>query len=300
MNPDFLAKLLAALGSGPAHPLPPSGPGPSAILAALGMTPAPASPPPTIQPRPAQYPGWSHQGTFSAPTAQDASGVANERANVAKLAASPFADSLRVIVPGGSIRYGGDNGPLMGELRGNTGRTGQTPADTVFLYHLGMRDTGGVPSSVPGGNPHTSTLPELVLAHEFGHRYASRGLVDSPDGEISNAPFERFKAAVASSPLQMPPEQYGSPKNGGAYEHFPEAFANAIDFLRTTAPHHPDPTLPHAVSGTLAQYEREVPGTKAMLDMLLKEPLYARHPLNVSRSLGQMVVQPDATAVKRP
>lgn len=184
------------------------------------------------------------------------------------LLGSAFADTLRAIAGTPSVTQLGNTG-----FRDAIGRYSGSPetADTLTLRPDALnRDAWA--ETPPGMDRSGTRVPEYILAHEMGHRYDA--------AHKFNTPVDSVRAANGA-----PTEGYASKGRG---EHTAEAFANAIDFLRTTA---------QSRDGrSIADYERSVPGTVALVRSLLDLPIFAHHPINIA---NRMAAKPDATRVRR-
>lgn len=276
MNPDdFKAALLARLGLTPA-PKPDSSR--SALLAAL----LPKQPAAAFL-LPGENPNEPTQGKFD------------------RLTHSAFADTLQSIAgtPGkfnyadASVQpYHGASGVYEG---------------TVPYYQKDQEQgkAGDIVSITPGGVIGFGTAspagydrapgrdPEYTLAHEMGHRFEQKMRMQELGGYDHRVPGIASARVFDSTVTSPKATGYAatSPK-----EHFADAFANAVDFLRITSKTgrgQTEATLRPAA----AEYERRVAGTTPMIQALLAQPIYKNHPINVAR---QMAVRPDATATQAP
>lgn len=296
MNPDFFAKLMAALGMSPPAPTPKTGPG--SILAALNMKLAPApqpqqAAPPSLEDRMLNYdyekdvpntdPNRLYkfipkEGNWHA--RQDSIG----QARFDRLAQSPFADSLyQVLGKPGVMQYGNDK---MNGLHGLT--SGRAPMDTMTLYRPAM--IGGFNNKLA----HVTNTAEGLLTHELAHH------ADDVD-------MQKSTASGSYTPTQLhqalDAHQFSDWRNAGneysrtnTQEYRASVIANAIQYLRDTAALPPDARGEAQAAALRQSYEQDVPGTADVTDALIQHPIYARHPLKLAR----MAVRPDATAVRRP
>lgn len=139
--------------------------------------------------------------------------------------------------------------------------------DTVLATFYNREDSIAVSSVIPGAPRHTPARspdgrtrisPDWVIAHEFGHRY---------DYNRNHKPCKRWAPDVTLSPAT---NRYA---NENSQERFAEAFANAIDYLRYTS----------SIGGhdmqSVIDREWYVPGTFQVVQLLLRHPVYRRHPL---------------------
>lgn len=106
----------------------------------------------------------------------------------------------------------------------------------------------------------TRISPDWVLSHEFGHRYDSK-----------RCGKKRCRSSIAAAISGNAENDYA---NTDAQEHFAEAFANAIDYLRYAG------ALGRHDTESLLQREWYVPGTFQVVRMLLAHRIYRGHPLN--------------------
>ena len=101
-----------------------------------------------------------------------------------------------------------------------------------------------------------------TLAHELGHRWQAR----------MPGPLATLWQGIPAIPDAR---RYG---HANATEHQAEAIAFAVHYLQTTAAHPDDAEA----AGLLEQYDRLVPGTRAIARYLALQPIYARHPLRAA------------------
>lgn len=168
-------------------------------------------------------------------------------------------------------------------------------SDSVSLAPEAFKTEGGLSSvNRPVGEPAPRNpddrdfTPENTLAHELGHKmFSHAGYAWDPVVQLG----EQLSSVNAKGNV---------PGYGGKNfkEHEAEAFANGVQFMRYTSQAKPGPDARRSLEGLRADYEKAVPGTGYVIDYLLKQPIFARHPLNASAELHNPA--PDATAVRVP
>lgn len=200
---------------------------------------------------------------------------------------SPFADSLRTIAgtPANMMFQNRGQG-VLGEYHGprpigGGGYAGPAlDQDSLFLtpeLFNGQR-TGRAPDDDP---KKYRRQPEYALAHEMGHRLEAAELAQGDRTMVNK--LNAVQDSVNSDAFthgRPDPATYWNQSGG---EHFAEAFANAVTFLRHTAKEQADPGVSQRVAPLLSQADSVVPGTRLMIQQLLTNPLYAQHPLNQSQ-----------------
>lgn len=269
MNPDdFKSALLARLGLTAApKPEPPPRNG-QLLAAALGLHPAPRQSPPR--------PGMKDIFRRDDPGSVD----------FHSLVSSPFADTLRAITGAPSVIRPVNDLPsdATANYRGLPGfLPGQAQADTINLTPEALERDSFVPT--PAGMPRAGDgVPQYVLAHEFGHRYDYEQRVRAAQNGNGRGEWAIDSVRAAGG---MP--SYGNYAARNRGEHAADAFANAVSYLRATD-RNPD-------GANISAAELAVPGTFAVVQRLLREPIYAKHPLAIQQ---RMAVRPDATAVRKP
>lgn len=169
-------------------------------------------------------------------------------------------------------------------------------ADSLVLTSGAFRGPGNEYNPLVGAPqrrepyPDPVETPEGLFAHELAHRFMDRkGNAYDPEGQHAAV---RLHFSLMNNFGSVPLHGYAA-TNSSEYEA--QAFSNAVQFLRATAG---DPTHPGLVQQDqplLARYDAKIPGTTKVVQYLLAQPLYAGHPLNVTRGLNP--VAPDATAV---
>jgi hypothetical protein len=187
-----------------------------------------------------------------------------------KLTNSKFADSLETLVgkPSATVLANMPAGTL-GQYSKPAKYGDPVQQDTVYLAAaLFNRDVGKEPAADPA---KYRTQPEYALAHEMGHRMDAESLAKG-DSALS-VMFRTMEDSTVNEAIRTGstlPDAYWMQS---PHEHYAEAFAQAVTVLRRTAK---DAT---AAPDAIAKAETAVPGTKAMLQKLLAQPLYEQHPL---------------------
>lgn len=207
-----------------------------------------------------------------------------------------FEDSLRAIAgsPLASVSMSGPN-TVLGKIERLPGGANSTlggfgPAAGYYLP---------TPDVVVTDRTLSPSEHDRVLAHEYAHHLASK---QSP------AVMAQFlRVAPAANP--------GSYAATSPREHFADAFAEAVDFLRRTSRYaNGDVTRPAGQPDALATQiirneDTDNPGAAAIVRYLLTQPLYANHPLRGRANLTDgpsalppapsVVPQRDVTVVAR-
>ena len=160
---------------------------------------------------------------------------------VAELEASPFADSLFSLF-GRPERPAG----IVGARGERAGRLGEyiTSRDSISLSPSRMAATAQL---------------RHAFTHELAHRWQRR------HGDVAAAAWGGVGPIRDSL-------RYGF---GNPDEHQAEALAFAVHFLQTTA----RGASRDGAAQLLDAYERLVPGTRAMARLVLRQPVYLKHPL---------------------
>jgi hypothetical protein len=117
-----------------------------------------------------------------------------------------------------------------------------------------------------------SMVSEDQLRHAFTHEMAHRWVSRNP------ALLDSLWRGV---PTIRDPKRYGY---GIAWEQQAEAIAFAVHFLQSTAP---SPASTDDVVELLGHYESMVPGTRALVHYLVRQPIYRHHPLRPALPVGQ-------------
>jgi hypothetical protein len=256
----------------------------AAIAAAYGLHPAPELPAPS--PAPPRTSGALRPAITGTP--------GTERFQT--LIRSAYRDSLEQLAGAPSV-YAYDAAPdAAGEYRGHPARAAQPGADTVLLSPAALetRQLGSPPRTAAqqGGRQQ----PEFVLAHELGHRNRdARSLAAGGADPVVAQQDSVFAAQAAQPPRGTIASAYWT---ANPDEHYAEAFANGVSYLRATAGNGDDPDVASRVQPTAARYERAVPGTRQMTAALLADPLYDNHPLR--RATQPRRAAADATRVRNP
>lgn len=134
-----------------------------------------------------------------------------------------------------------------------------------------------------------------VLSHELGHRMDPSISSHVQDPEL----HQRFLQYIGD---RGNPQQRGY-AGTNLQEHFADAFASAIQFLRDFN-YHPRsyPNIDEErqwVENNLRSRESEITGVAPIVDYLLDQPLYARHPLQSLRSQHLGHLRPPSTVPQR-
>ncbi|MGK2933706.1 MAG: hypothetical protein ACSLFE_00475 [Gemmatimonadaceae bacterium] len=140
-----------------------------------------------------------------------------------------------------------------------------TPADVILILPEVAHFSRRVPDSL--ATWETRISPDWILAHEFGHRF------DRRRGRMPSLLWMRDAYRIPGTCAYA---------NAHPEERWAEAFANAIDFLRFAAVERRQPV----VLRSLAAREVFVPGTSGVVEYLLRQRIYRRHPLNRSELNG--------------
>lgn len=168
------------------------------------------------------------------------------------------------------------------------GRDSVSMSPNAFEGNLNQRPVGEPAAREPDENFRS---PERILSHELGHRMFLGG--DVPLADPARVGMQRTRDSVEKAGGRLPGYSGTNPD-----EHEAEAFANAIQFLRYTSSAKPAPDTRKSLDGLRSEYDKSVPGTSYMIDYLLKQPVFAHHPLNTSAEIHNPA--PDATAVRLP
>lgn len=200
------------------------------------------------------------------------------------LTGSTFADSMRTLAGTPSAMVFQDRGKgTLGEYNGPRilgGGAHEGPAlnqDTLYLTPelFNGHPVGQAPDSDPA---KYHRQPEYAFAHEMGHR---REAAELAQGDFTLAhKLQAVQDSVESDAFNHHRSDPVAYWNTNGAEHYAEAFANAVTFLRHTAAQRADLGLPQRVAPLMAQADSVVPGTRLMIQKLLAHPLYAQHPLN--------------------
>jgi hypothetical protein len=175
-------------------------------------------------------------------------------ADIQKYLMMPFADSVRKVV--------GD-GKGYGTLSRDSKDWGlyDVRTDRVsFDPGLFLRTAPTQATFAPGGKSRETA--DIVFAHEMGHRYE----------EAHKAFFNKWAAAHPSANNRDPYSRTDMS------EAFAQAFSSATEFLRRTD-NKSGAELRAMMSGELADRDKDVSGTSALVTQLLKDKVYAQHPL---------------------
>jgi hypothetical protein len=121
----------------------------------------------------------------------------------------------------------------------------------------GRKDRGGllgIAFKYPDGLIGVQDINDRdTVAHEFGHI----------------ADFRNKHPGVADAIKRLTPE--GEPDK----EHFADVYMSAISFLQGQASRRPD-----VAARVLDNIDLNLPGSRMLVQELLRDPLYAQHPLN--------------------
>lgn len=205
------------------------------------------------------------------------------RINIEELARSPLADSVRQVLPGVQIQPAALESNVVGAWPWGQ----NTVQMTANPRKYGTRREGA--SMVPAGSDAESRMnPRGVLLHEAGHGYWEReGQPTTPTFASVNrknperiAERDRLTGRRPSLPQNAEQSAMSAINDYSAgdtsekgHEAYAQAFANAWDYLSTTAANPTD--TPRQL---LAEYERTAPGTGQLVMQLLREPLFEKHP----------------------
>lgn len=210
-----------------------------------------------------------------------------------KLTQSPFADSLRTLAGTPAVTQFENRGRgVLGEYHGprpvgGGGFVG--PAlDQDSLFLTPELFSGHPIGRAPDDDPQKyHRQPEYALAHEMGHRREAAELARGDRSMVNR--LNAVQDSVNSDAFMHGKPDPKTYWNQSGMEHYAEAFANAVTFLRRTAAQRAGVDLPRQTEPLLAQADSTVPGTRMMVQQLLGDSLYSNHPLNQSRVASQQL-----------
>lgn len=136
--------------------------------------------------------------------------------------------------------------------------------------------------------------PRWIVTHEYGH--LDRGT--PPRSPIARAYWSAAAREISGGIARG--EHRGDQRLRDVEEAYAEAYANAFDFLQTTAGAPKNRASVEALRTALAQRDRDIPGTAGIVRRLLLHPLYGKHPRKLELELlfGPPAAPRDRTAVR--